>query len=324
MIPWPKLISGAAALVCGIWSYPGQAAQPAAPTAAPQLAQEFGGQSLVCDEIQQRYVVEQARLNSRMVNELFFDASARGCLDLVERFIGLGASLKARDRSGNTGLLLAAHSGKTKVVTWLLTKGSDLDHQNLVGSTALLRAVTMNRRRTTKALLEAGADPNKANRRGVAPLTAAAFNGNERLVKMLLEAGARQQGLDATGKTAMVYAAAKGFADVVALLLDAGAEIDGRYGNRLTALMWAAGHSNEVPVGEGLETVELLLSLGAGFDLTDDRGRTALMIAAERGHAEIVASLLAAGADPSARDKEGQSALDLASDTAVRQALGGG
>ena len=79
MIPWPKLIPVAAALACGLSSYPGQAAQPA----ATQLAQEFGGQSLVCDEIQQRYVVEQARLNSRMLNELFFDASARGCLDLV-------------------------------------------------------------------------------------------------------------------------------------------------------------------------------------------------------------------------------------------------
>jgi ankyrin repeat protein len=48
------------------------------------------------------------------------------------------------------------------------------------------------------------------------------------------------------------------------------------------------------------------------------------MIAAERGHAEIVASLLATGADPAARDLEGRSALDLASEAAVRKALGGG
>ena len=95
-------------------------------------------------------------------------------------------------------------------------------------------------------------------------------------------------------------------------------------GNGLTALMWAAGHSNEVPVGEGVETVALLLSRGAGVDLADDRGRTALMIAAERGHAEIVARLLAAGADFSALDKEGLSALDLASEPSVRRALGGG
>ena len=53
MIRWPKILSAGAALVCGFSSYPGQAE----PTAAPQLAQEFGGQSLVCDEIQQRFVV---------------------------------------------------------------------------------------------------------------------------------------------------------------------------------------------------------------------------------------------------------------------------
>ena len=157
----------------------------------------------------------------------------------------------------------------------------------------------------------------------MAPLTAAAFNGNERLAKMLLEGGARQGGVDATGKTAMVYAAAKGFADVVGLLLDSGVEVDARYGNGLTAIMWAAGHSNDVPAREGVETVELLLSRSAEVDLADDRGRTALMIAAERGHAEIVARLLAAGADSLARDKEGLSALDLASEPAVRQALDG-
>ena len=100
--------------------------------------------------------------------------------------------------------------------------------------------------------------------------------------------------------------------------------VDARYGNALTALMWAAGHSNDVPAREGLETVELLLTRGAGVDLADDRGRTALMIAAQRGHAEVVARLLAAGADPAVRDHDGRTALDLASGSAVRQALGGG
>ena len=110
---------------------------------------------------------------------------------------------------------------------------------------------------------------------------------------------------------------------VALLLLNAGAHVDGRYGNDLTALMWAAGHSNDVPFSEGVETVGLLLSRGAGFDLADDRGRTALMMAAERGHAEIVTHLLSAGANLLARDDEGRSALDLASDASVRQALGG-
>lgn len=319
MIRRPKRFSQAAAVLCGLAVLPADAAEQA----AQYLAQQRGGQSTVCDDVRQRFIIEETRLNSLTLSEFLFDAVERGCLELAERFTARGASVEARDRFGNTALLLAAHMGETEVVKWLLEIGSDIEHQNLAGSTALLRAVAMNRRRTAKALLDAGADANRTNKKGVAPLAAAAFNGNERAVKMLLEAGAAPQEREATGKGAVVYAAAKGFAAVVRLLLDAGVEVDARYGNQLTALMWAAGHSNDVPAIEGLETVELLLSRGAGVDLVDDRGRTALMIAAERGHPEIVARLLQAGADPSARDNGGLTAIDFASDPAVRRALGG-
>jgi ankyrin repeat protein len=319
MIGRSKFLLHAGAVLCGLAAIPATAAD----RAAPQLAQQVGEPSMVCDEVRQRFMIQESRLNSLTLNEFFFDAAERGCLELVERFAARGASVESRDRFGNTALLLAAHMGETEVVNWLLENGSDIEHQNLAGSTALLRAVAMNRRRAAKALLDAGADVNRANKKGVAPLTAAAFNGNERMVTMLLEAGAAPRQQDVTGKGAIVYAAAKGFASVVEMLLVAGVEVDAVYGNDLTALMWAAGHSNDVPASEGLETVELLLSHGAGTAFADNRGRTALMIAAERGHREIVARLLAAGADPSVRDKDGHTALDLASDTAVRQALGG-
>ena len=70
--------------------------------------------------------------------------------------------------------------------------------------------------------------------------------------------------------------------------------------------MWAAGHTDDAPVPEGLATVELLLEAGAPVAPADNRGKTALMIAAERNHPEIVTRLLAAGADPAVRDKEGR------------------
>jgi ankyrin repeat protein len=104
-------------------------------------------------------------------------------------------------------------------------------------------------------------------------------------------------------------------------MLEAGVDVNRRFGNELTALMWAAGYPDDVDVGDGVATVELLLAKGAQLDLADNRGRTALMIAAERGHAEIVKLLLAAGADPARRDKDGRSAADIATDAAVRTAL---
>ena len=60
--------------------------------------------------------------------------------------------------------------------------------------------------------------------------------------------------------------------------------------------------------------VTVLFHLRRGIDVnaTDDKGRTALILAAEKGHAEICQTLLEAGADPSLRDDNGNDALYVA------------
>jgi uncharacterized protein len=127
--------------------------------------------------------------------------------------------------------------------------------------------------------------------------------------------------VDRSGKAAIVYAAARGFSSLMDHLLAAGVDVNARYGNDLTALMWAAGYSNDVPEAEGLATVALLLDKGARIDDSDDRGRTALMIASEAGHTGVVDLLLKRGADPKLKDKSGKNAADLAATEAVKTAL---
>lgn len=253
-------------------------------------------QSLVCDEVEQSYIVKQTRLQDRGLDFFLFAAAAKGCEMLVRRFLDLGASPEARDRIGNTALLLAARAGKRKIVQTLIDEGARLEHKNLAGDTALLLAAIGNRRGVVRLLIEAGADPKIGNKRRVTPLMAAAFNGNGSIGAILLKAGADPTPIDATGKTATIYAAARGFSKVVALLLDAGADVNQRAGNGLTALMWAAGHSNDVPEKDALATLNLLLARGAALDLADNRGRTARMTAMAQGHAGIAARLAEAGA----------------------------
>ena len=149
-------------------------------------------------------------------------------------------------------------------------------------------------------------------------MTIAAFNGNARLVKLLLANGADATRIDRTGKGPIVYAAGKGFTSIVRALLDAGVSAEQRYQHDLTALMWAAGHSNDVPEAEGLETVKLLIERGAPLDAVDNRGRTALMTAAERGHPLIARFLMEQGADPALADSDGKTAADLAADAETR------
>ena len=125
---------------------------------------------------------------------------------------------------------------------------------------------------------------------------------------MLLQHGARPDFVDSTGKNGAIYSAANGETEILRLILDSGSEaaaaLDTQYAHDLTLLMWAAGYGNA-------DAVRLLVSRGAGFDLTDDRGKTALMIAAENGHADVVSLLVDSGADADIRDKDGRTARDL-------------
>ena len=63
------------------------------------------------------------------------------------------------------------------------------------------------------------------------------------------------------------------------------------------------------------EAVEFLLQLETvNIDHTNEEGKTALMLACERGHEDIVHSLLSAGANVNIQDNKGRTALTIASE----------
>jgi ankyrin repeat protein len=85
--------------------------------------------------------------------------------------------------------------------------------------------------------------------------------------------------------------------------------------------MWAAGYEDGVGVSAAARVADLLLEAGAQLDAVDHRGRTALMIAADLGHAELADIVIERGADQNLRDKAGKTALDLAANETVRRIL---
>ncbi len=113
-------------------------------------------------------------------------------------------------------------------------------------------------------------------------LLSAAKNGDIKQVHSLLNANAVVDTGDRDGTTPLMFAAHLGYTEIVRSLLDAGANINlkrKRYG--LTALMLAASANS-------LDIVKLLLSRGADVNATNEDGSTALMVAALKGHAEVV------------------------------------
>jgi ankyrin repeat protein len=286
-------------------------------TAAPLLAAD----SAACRELDQRYEIIKADITSVQLNLALFSATDKGCEPLVRRLLAAGASVLTRDRIGAMPLARAARWGQLALVDLFLAEGAPIDARSVAGSTALYTAAEHDRLAIVRRLIDRGANPNLPGRAGVTPLSAASYKGNVLIVEYLLARGANPNAMDATGKAPILYAAGLGFASIVRLLLDSGVDVNARYGNDLTALMWAAGYSEGAGAFDAKEVVNLLIERGAAIDAADDRGRTALMIAAEAGHATIVDLLLRCGADRDRKDKQGRTALDLSTEAGVREKL---
>ncbi|OAF13853.1 hypothetical protein AYJ54_43290 [Bradyrhizobium centrolobii] len=232
-----------------------------------------------------------------------------------------GASVDARDRFGARPLSHAARNGHLEMIDLLLARGAPINARNLAGATALYFAAERGRVAVAQRLIERGADLKLTGRSGISPVAAAAYAGSDAIVEMLLAHGADERAPDETGKPPIVYAAARAKLDIVKRLLARNIEVNARYANDLTLLMWAVGADEKVAEADALKVVAHLLDVGAHIDDRDSRGRTALMIAAEGGRAEIVNLLLARGADASLKDNAGNRAADLTTVSLLRERL---
>jgi ankyrin repeat protein len=268
-------------------------------TALSATSAALAVESGACREIRLRFETIKPQISAIEVSLTLFSAAGKNCLELVSELLDHGASVDARDRFGARPLSHAARFGHLPVVDLLLAHGAPIDARNLAGATALFFA----------------------GRGGVTPLAVAAYRGNDTIAEALLARGANDRATDETGKSPIIYAAAAGWFDVLTVLLARNVDINARYANDLTLLMWASGPDESAPEPQAIKVVRQLLDLGARIDDRDARGRTPLMIAAEGGHAGIADLLLARGADPELKDKDGKRAADLTVLTLLRERL---
>jgi ankyrin repeat protein len=296
-----------------LWAVVIAASTAVSPAAAADAAR--------CRELTRQFQSTRAQITAIEVSLLLFSAADSGCLALETELLDAGASVDARDRLGARPLSHAARFGNLDVIDLLLARGAPIDARNLSGATALYAASERGHAAVVARLIERGADVKLVGRSGISPIAAAAYAGSDATVEILLAHGADERIADETGKPPIVYAAAGGRLDIVKRLLARNIDVNARYPHELTLLMWAAGADEKVEQAEVVKVVTFLLDGGAHIDDRDARGRTALMIAAEGGRAEVVTLLLARGADPSLRDNAGKRAADLTALTALRERL---
>ncbi|CAK7222067.1 hypothetical protein SCUCBS95973_004715 [Sporothrix curviconia] len=199
-----------------------------------------------------------------------------------------------------------AARGNLAVTKLLLEKGADVEPRRENELPALWKAAEAGHFAVVQELLRYHANPNVAvrSRLGQTALFPACFRGHNKVVGLLLDHGADVRVRDKEGRTPLLYLSSekekvKWTMDTLRLLLDRGhANPEVRDNIGRTPLLWAATNGN-------LQLVEALLngSLGgavADVSAANNRGRSALHLAAEANHEAMVRLLLKFKADPNA------------------------
>ncbi len=193
-----------------------------------------------------------------------------------------GADPNKPNGEGWPPLVLALAWDYTDKISVLLEYKADpnADYQ---GWSSLYYALKKGHVSAATALLEHGADPNKRTGGGWPPLMLAALWDRPEMVSFLLEHGADPDVAHQKGWTALHWAARAGSTETVVMLLDHGVDVDQRTENESTALYQAAYFDQ-------LEIVKILLDRGADVHATvhDEENETALAIAEEKGHTEVI------------------------------------
>lgn len=252
-------------------------------------------------------------------------AAENGHLSIVE-LLAQHYSLLDRDHEARTPIAYATNSGEEHVVRYLLKQGADPKSWDKFHRAPISHACEHGNEEVVKLLLHNhAASADKGNDEWRTPLSYAAARGHIGIVKLLLKSRATADSMDSFGRTPLWWACSGGWLSVAEHVLSRGdVSADGpndnfrtpltyaimtrnmeivkllvssgrvnpnrRIGNIPPPLCWAAGNC-------GREMVKFLVEqAGAHVNSCDEKGRTALFYADQRGKRPTVDYLLSRNA----------------------------
>jgi ankyrin len=247
--------------------------------------------------------------------------------------------MQPKNGGGLTPLAFAARVNDLESVRLLLKAGADVNQVTNYGWSPLLIATENRYYQLGSFLLDHGADPNVVTKGAWSPLYIAIDNRNIEggdyplrkpdmdhldFIKKLIEKGANvnhrvkdstwfrtvftSQWVLEDGATAFWRAAQSSDLAVMKLLLEHGAESNIATAQGVTPLQvasgigWVEGVTYEWSKEANVETVKLLLSLGADPNAQAETGRAALHGAGHKGSTAVIQVLVDAGAKVDIKD----------------------
>jgi len=240
----------------------------------------------------------------------------------VEKFITYKPKLDFMQLKGDGGfsaMHLAARFGFVDVGKILLDNGATIDIRSLLtGGTPLHTAASAHQIDFAKMLIKRKANLEIVDKFGSTPLLTAVLRIDPDMVEVLVDAGAAVNVKSSVNPLVapMVYAAGnpnpldhRKSVSIIKYLLDHKGDINFASANGTTPLMAAAQKSDQ---SDGYDRAALLIGKGARLDQANDKGETALMLAAGAGNEKLVKLLVEKGADVQKKSGAGETVVNYA------------
>lgn len=241
----------------------------------------------------------------------------------IEKFLTYKPKLDFQQLKGEgeglTAMHLAARQGYVDIGKLLLDNGALIDAKSLLaGSTPLHMAATHNQIDFAKMLIKRKANLEIVDKMGSTPLLTATLQILPDMVEVLVDAGAAINVKSTVNimDTPMVHAAGnpnplehRKNVSIIKYLLSHKGDIDFPAPNGTTPLMAAAQKSDH---SDGYDRAALFIDKGAKLDAVNNKGETALMLAAGVGNEKLVKLLLEKGADPQKKNGAGETVMAYA------------
>jgi ankyrin repeat protein len=205
-------------------------------------------------------------------------------------------------------------------LTLLLGKGADINKKDLQGYTPLTSAIRLGSIDATRYLLDHGAKVEAPDHDGWPPIFHAVMRNDVPTIQLLVKKGASVEARTPDGYTPLSVAVEEKKFDAAKALVDAGAKPDEAVSEkRITPLMVAASEpppeSRTRKLMQTLDSIAVakeLVRRGANVNARTIDDATPLMIAAARDNAPMIGLLLQAGAKADLKNKDGETAYDIA------------